>query len=87
MHGIIPYVDPRKFARRSDVNNPIQLNAKSDIYSVGILLWEISSGHPPFSTGGQYDIGLAVEIFQGLREQIVPGTPERYSKIYTGKCN
>ncbi|RGB40293.1 kinase-like domain-containing protein [Rhizophagus diaphanus] len=31
----------------------------------------------------QYDIDLAVEISQGLREKIIPGTPENYVKIYT----
>ncbi|CAB5364565.1 unnamed protein product [Rhizophagus irregularis] len=32
-----------------------------------------------------YDVGLALEITQGLRETIVPGTPDEYVKIYT-KC-
>ncbi|CAB5104288.1 unnamed protein product [Rhizophagus irregularis] len=33
----------------------------------------------------QYEIGLALEISQGLRETVVPNTPEEYVKIYT-KC-
>ncbi|CAB5348341.1 unnamed protein product [Rhizophagus irregularis] len=33
----------------------------------------------------QYDIGLIREISQGLRETVVPGTPENYENIYT-KC-
>ncbi|CAB4388463.1 unnamed protein product [Rhizophagus irregularis] len=57
---------------------------KSDIYSVGVLLWEISSGKPPFySEGEQYDVGLALGIAQGLREKPVPDTPEDYIEIYT----
>ncbi|EXX61269.1 Skt5p [Rhizophagus irregularis DAOM 197198w] len=60
------------------------LNEKSDIYSIGVLFWEISSGQPPFYVEDEeYDIGLAVEILQGLRETVVPDTPEEYIKIYT----
>ena len=62
------------------------LNEKSDVYSVGVLLWEISSGRPPFyAEGEQYDIALAIEISQGLRETTISGTPEDYVKVYTGK--
>ncbi|EXX68362.1 Ack1p [Rhizophagus irregularis DAOM 197198w] len=60
------------------------LNEKSDIYSIGVLFWEISSGQPPFYVEDEeYDVGLAVEILQGLRETVVPDTPEEYIKIYT----
>ncbi|CAI2188534.1 9966_t:CDS:2 [Funneliformis geosporum] len=31
----------------------------------------------------EYDIGLAIAISQGLREKIVPDTPEEYANIYT----
>jgi serine/threonine protein kinase len=49
------------------------LNEKSDVYSVGVLLWEISSGHPPFYVKNEeYDIGLAIEILEGLRERSFP---------------
>ncbi|POG75328.1 hypothetical protein GLOIN_2v990485 [Rhizophagus irregularis DAOM 181602=DAOM 197198] len=62
------------------------ISEKSDIYSIGVLLWEISSGQPPFYVEDEeYDVGLAVEISQGLRETVVPDTPEEYVKIYT-KC-
>ncbi|CAB5358137.1 unnamed protein product [Rhizophagus irregularis] len=44
----------------------------------------IYRGQPPFYVEGEeYDIGLAVEILQGLRETVVPDTPEEYIKIYT----
>jgi hypothetical protein len=48
-----------------------------------VLLWEISSGHPPFH-GKPHDISLVLSILQGLREATIPGKPEDYTKIYTG---
>ena len=63
-----------------------KLNKKSDVYSVGILLWEISSGYPPFYTENEHhDIDLICEISKGLRETPIPGSHEDYVKIYTGK--
>ena len=87
LFGIIPYSDPKVFVKRRNNNNQIQkfsLNEKSDVYSIGILLWEISSGQPPFCNE-PYDVSLAMEILQGLRENPVPNTPEDYVTIYTGK--
>ncbi|RIA89922.1 kinase-like domain-containing protein [Glomus cerebriforme] len=82
--GMITYVDPKIFDRKRNSNNQLQiysLNKKSDVYSVGILLWEISSGRPPFCNE-PHDAGLTIEILQGLRETPVPHTSEDYVKIY-----
>ncbi|GES93457.1 kinase-like domain-containing protein [Rhizophagus clarus] len=79
--GLIPYIDPKRFDGSS---TPLYLsNKKSDVYSIGILLWEISSGQPPFH-GTPYDISLSIRILQGLREKPIPETPKTYIKIYTG---
>ncbi|GES93581.1 kinase-like domain-containing protein [Rhizophagus clarus] len=51
--GLIPYIDPKRFNRSA--TSLYLLNKKSDVYSIGILLWEISSGQPPFH-GTPYDI-------------------------------
>ncbi|CAI2180435.1 8807_t:CDS:2 [Funneliformis geosporum] len=87
LFGVIPYIDPIRFRRRRGSDNKSQqstLNEKSDVYSIGVLLWEISSGRPPFYVEGEsYDLDLAIEISQGLREIIISGTPLVYVKIYT----
>src|ERR1043165_3572512 len=80
--GVVPYIDPKMF----NVNNLSSFSEKSDVYSIGVLLWEISSGKPPFYVEGlPYDISLAMRIVQGHRETIFPDTPIEYSKLYTGK--
>ena len=83
---MVPYVDPKSFSRKRNNNNKYSLNEKSDIYSVGVLLWEISSGKPPFYNEGEsYDVSLILEISQGLRETPINNTPEAYVKLFTGK--
>ncbi|PKY62039.1 kinase-like protein, partial [Rhizophagus irregularis] len=59
--------------------------AVSCLHNEGIVHCDlISSGQPPFySKGEQYDIDLALEISQGLREEPIPDTPEDYVDIYT----
>ena len=89
LFGIIPYTDPKIFNRRVKSDNQTKLyslNKKSDVYSIGVLLWEVSSGRPPFCDELN-DLGLAMAIFQGLREKSISDTPEEYIKIYTGKYN
>ncbi|POG54466.1 hypothetical protein GLOIN_2v1886636 [Rhizophagus irregularis DAOM 181602=DAOM 197198] len=86
---MVTYVDPQIFNRKRDNNNQVQiysLNKKSDVYSIGVLLWEISCGRPPFCNE-LYDVGLAMEILHGLREKPIPNTPEDYIKIYTDCWN
>uniref|UniRef100_U9UDE1 Protein kinase domain-containing protein n=1 Tax=Rhizophagus irregularis (strain DAOM 181602 / DAOM 197198 / MUCL 43194) TaxID=747089 RepID=U9UDE1_RHIID len=87
LFGMVPYVDPKSFSRRRNNNNQMySLNEKSDVYSIGVLLWELSSGQPPFYADGEhYDVGLIYDISQGHREIAVPDTPNKYVKIYTSK--
>ena len=84
---MVPYVDPKSFDRQISNSGQVKvysLNEKSDVYSVGVLLWEISSGQPPFCDE-PYDVGLAINILKGVRETPVLNTPDNYIKIYTGK--
>ncbi|GBC04648.1 hypothetical protein RclHR1_00580013 [Rhizophagus clarus] len=74
--GVVPYIDPKCFDNRN-----YKLNKKSDIYSIGVLMWQISSGHEPFHNE-EYDIKLALNIINGRREKIVDGTPIKYCNLY-----
>ncbi|CAB4388289.1 unnamed protein product [Rhizophagus irregularis] len=83
----IPYTDPRGFdieGISSDALEKYESNEKSNVYSVGVLFWELSSGKKPFSDK-EYNSILAEEIAQGLREVIVDGTPKNYCILYESK--
>ncbi|GBB89299.1 hypothetical protein RclHR1_00160015 [Rhizophagus clarus] len=77
LYSMVPYIDPKV----SMNNDNLKLNKKSDIYSIGVLLWEISSGCPPFHKEN-YDLSLMYKISQGQREEIISNTPDDYSNLY-----
>ena len=76
---MVPYIDPKPLMD----NNNLKFNEKSDVYSIGVLLWEISSGIPPFHDE-IYDLSLLYKISQGRRETTIPDTPNNYVNLYTG---
>src|SRR4051794_27927936 len=83
--GMLPYVDPQ--CLKNNNNQVYKPNKKSDIYSVGILLWELTSGRPPFS---DLDVhyqkhALMFDIIDGTREEPIPDTPDKYVNLYKGK--
>jgi hypothetical protein len=51
----------------------------SDFDSIGMLMWEISSGQPPF-INFENDYYLAINIINGMRPKIVPETPLIHQK-------
>ncbi|RIA91680.1 kinase-like domain-containing protein [Glomus cerebriforme] len=63
-------------------NDIVHQNLKSDVYSVGILLWQISSGRIPFEFELP-DFSLVQSIIGGKREIIIKGTLNKYINIYT----
>ncbi|PKY20934.1 kinase-like protein [Rhizophagus irregularis] len=74
VYGNLPYIAPEVIARKVTTY-------KSDIYSIGILMWEISSGRPPFISYEHDDCDLAINIINGMRPKIVPGTPLEYKNL------
>ncbi|GES80310.1 kinase-like domain-containing protein [Rhizophagus clarus] len=57
---------------------------KSDIYSLGVLLWEISSGHPPFLDYPRNVLTSHIS-YNNLREEPIKNTPLKYQHLYQ-KC-
>ncbi|CAI2163288.1 20708_t:CDS:2 [Funneliformis geosporum] len=80
--GRIAYIDPKKL-----LDLKFKYEKASDIYSYGVLMWEISSGIPPFkeliSKGDQALLRLF--IIDGYRENVIEETPEDYKMLYE-KC-
>jgi len=75
LFGNIPYIAPEILkAQHSHTKH-------SDIYSLGVLLWEISSGETPFKS--QIDYTIVATILSGIREERIPGTPDGYYKLYS----
>ncbi len=78
MFGVLPYIDPKVLHNR----NENKLNKKSDVYSIGVLMWQISSGNQPFADCDSALLTFAIK--DGKREEIINGTPTKYSNLYQG---
>jgi len=74
--GMISYIDPKLLE-----SNSYKYNKKSDIYSLGVLMWELSSGHPPFDNNEDIRL-LKINLICGTREIPIPDTPPEYLDLY-----
>ena len=77
IYGIIPYIAPEILQGGKNTK-------QSDVYSIGMLMWEIFVGHPPFDDKA-HDADLIFRILEGLRPQILPNMPDDYSQMMQ-KC-
>jgi serine/threonine protein kinase len=73
IYGNLPYIAPEVISGK-------QTTKASDIYSIAMLMWEISSGQPPF-INYEHDYDLAMNIINGIRPRIVSGTPLEYESL------
>ncbi|EXX67867.1 kinase-like domain-containing protein [Rhizophagus irregularis DAOM 181602=DAOM 197198] len=73
IYGNLPYIAPEVIAGK-------QATKASDIYSFAMLMWEISSGQPPF-LNCKHDCDLILNIINGIRPRIVSGTPLEYESL------
>jgi len=77
--GSTAYIDPVTFE-----NESYKRGKKSDIFSLGVVLWEISSGKRPCE-GRIQNHEIILYRFRGLRDPPSAETPEKYIKLYS-KC-
>ena len=73
VYGVLPYIAP-------EVLNGEPYTKASDIYSLGILMTEMSSGNSPFYDK-KHDHRLSLAICEELRPEFGKGTPEFYKKL------
>ncbi|CAG8755172.1 14332_t:CDS:2, partial [Dentiscutata heterogama] len=78
--GRLPYIDPKILY---DLDYPY--DKRSDIYSFGVLMWEISSGQCPFC--GCDPTATRLSIIDGKRENQISDTPEDYRHLYVDCWN
>jgi len=73
---MIAYADPAWLE-----NNSISRTKASDIYSLGVLMWEISSGcQPNLNTKSPNE--LMNKLIKGERELPIEGTPMAYAHLF-----
>ncbi|RGB33851.1 kinase-like domain-containing protein, partial [Rhizophagus diaphanus] len=73
IYGNLPYIAPEIIAGK-------EITFASDIYSIGILMWEISFGKPPFIYQ-EDELFLAMNIINGIGPKIESGIPLEYKKL------
>ncbi|RHZ58753.1 hypothetical protein Glove_368g14 [Diversispora epigaea] len=56
----------------------------SDIYSLGMILWELTTGHKPFH-GQEHGTNLIYDILDGKRPEITKDTPESRLEMIKSK--
>ncbi|EXX74569.1 Cmk1p [Rhizophagus irregularis DAOM 197198w] len=70
IYGVIPFMAPEVLRGKS-------YTPASDIYSFSMIMWELTSGIPPFNDRA-HDIQLSLGICKGERPEIIENTPQCY---------
>src|SRR6266498_1644046 len=76
--GVLPFMAP-------EVLRGKPYTQASDIYSFAMIMWEFTSGIPPFDDRDHDDIQLSLRICKGERPEIIKNTPQCYVDLM-GKC-
>ncbi|CAB4438878.1 unnamed protein product [Rhizophagus irregularis] len=77
IYGVIPFMAPEVLRGK-----PYAL--ASDIYSFSMIMWEFTSGVPPFKNRA-HDLQLSLSICKGERPEIIENTPQCYVDLMK-KC-
>jgi serine/threonine protein kinase len=77
IYGVISFMAPEVLRGKSKT-------PASDIYSFSMIMWEFTSGIPPFNNRA-HDIQLSLSICKGERPEIIENTPHCYVDLMK-KC-
>ena len=77
IYGVVPFMAP-------EVLRGKPYTPASDIYSFSMIMWEFTSGVPPFNNRA-HDIQLSLSICKGERPEIIENTPQCYVDLMK-KC-
>ncbi|RIB22643.1 kinase-like domain-containing protein [Gigaspora rosea] len=78
-HGLPAYVGPQCLAHPGK-----KRDEKSDVYSLGTIFWELTSGTASFESAIN-SLAICVQILQGYRYDTIIGTPHNFAELYK-KC-
>ena len=73
IYGVLPYIAP-------EVLRGKPYTKAADVYSFGIIMWEMTSGIPAFNKV-PHDFNLSLRICEGLRPKIIEGTEVEYVEL------
>ena len=77
IYGVLPFVAPEILRSKS-------YTTASDIYSFSMIIWEFTSGIPPFDDI-EHGFQLSLSICKGERPEIIENTPQCYIDLMK-KC-
>ncbi len=77
IYGVLPYMAPEILRKKP-------YTPASDIYSFSMIMWEFTSGIPPFNDKA-HDFQLSLSICKGERPEIIKNTPKCYIDLMK-KC-
>jgi serine/threonine protein kinase len=77
IYGVLPYMAPEILRRKP-------YTPESDIYSFSMIMWEFTSGIPPFKHKA-HDCHFILSICEGERPEIIENTPKCYIDLMK-KC-
>src|SRR6266542_8449 len=77
IYGIVSYIAPEVLQGKKHTK-------ESDVYSIGMLMWEMFAGQPPFDDRA-HGFGLGLKICEGLRPPLLSNMPDDYAQMMQ-KC-
>ena len=78
IYGITPYIAPEVLRGKKNTK-------ESDVYSIGMLMWEIFAGHPPFDDRAHNGNLILSIAFNGMRPPLLSNMPDDCAEMMQ-KC-